>query len=464
MCIHDLNGTLFWVNRAVPDALGYPPETAVGQNLASFLPAKRRAEFGEYLERIRSKGVDSGLLRLMAADGGERIWSYRNVLIETAEGPRVLGHAQDITDRVRAERELKLNKERLESLFQEAPIAYLETDCQGRIRQVNRAACGLFGCDESELAGRSIWEFMEGLEGERGRHAFRAVQSGAAPRISEVLMVHGAGGEERAVDLHVNAILDRHGRIVGARCAMLDITERRRAEEQVRLANQELEARVAERTAELLRSNAELQQFAYVISHDLQTPLRQLRNLLKGSEENRIETSIRIAERMSTLTSRLLAYSIAAHAPLKPARPVDLRDLVEESLANLRAAIEESHAKIEVGELPVVIADPTALVQVFQNLIGNALKYARNGALVIRITAGEDCENWTLFIEDNGTGIPAHLREEVFQAFRRLHGPEYPGAGVGLAICKKVTERNGGRIWVESGREGGAKFCFTLPK
>ena len=122
MCAHDLTGTLLWVNRAVSDALGYPMEAAIGRNLISFLPARMQAQFPDYLERIRSNSVDSGLLRLVAANGTERIWSYRNVLVWTVDGPRVLGHAIDITDRVQAERELKLSKERLQGLFDDGRL------------------------------------------------------------------------------------------------------------------------------------------------------------------------------------------------------------------------------------------------------------------------------------------------------------------------------------------------------
>jgi PAS domain S-box-containing protein len=464
MCAHDLTGTLLWVNRAVPDALGYPIDAAVGRNLESFLPSRFRPQFTAYLDRIKSNSVDSGLLRLVAADGTERIWSYRNVLIETVEGPRVLGHALDITDRVRAERELKLSKERLQGLFDDAPIAYLEIDCEDRIRRVNRAGCELLGCTEFGLIGRTIWEFTDRPQGERARWSINMRLTKDAPQMGEVLRIHSAEGREHSVELRVNAIFDRHGDREGARCAMLDITERLQAEEQVRLLNVELEARVAERTAALLRSNAELQQFAYVVSHDLQSPLRQLRSVLMGSGQDPIETGLAITERMSGLVSSLLEHSIVAQSPLRPATSVDLRHVVQESIANLQSAIADSRATIEVGDLPVVVADPTALVQVFQNLIENALKYARSEALVVRISAVEQCEHWVFSVEDNGPGVNPSFREVIFRPFHRLHGRESPGAGVGLAICKKVVERNGGRIWIESEAGRGAIFRFTLPR
>jgi light-regulated signal transduction histidine kinase (bacteriophytochrome) len=237
-----------------------------------------------------------------------------------------------------------------------------------------------------------------------------------------------------------------------------------RAEEHVRLLNLELEARVAERTAELLRSNAELQQFAYIVSHDLQSPLRQLKSVLTSSVEDRIENGVAIAERMSKLVSRLLDYSILTQSPLRPAKAVDVRSIVQESVANLHAIVTESGAIIELGDLPVVIADPTALVQVFQNLIGNALKYARSETLRIRVSAVEEADDWVFSVEDNGPGISPIHHEAIFRPFQRLHGSEHPGAGVGLAICKKAVERSGGRIWIESEPGRGANFRFSLPR
>jgi signal transduction histidine kinase len=143
---------------------------------------------------------------------------------------------------------------------------------------------------------------------------------------------------------------------------------------------------------------------------------------------------------------------------------VDIRSVVQESIANLHEVITESRATIVLGDLPVVVADPTVLVQVFQNLIGNALKYARSEALRIRVSAAGESDEWVFSVEDNGAGIAAIHHEAIFRPFHRLHESEHPGAGVGLAICKKVVERIGGRIWVESELGRGARFRFSLPK
>lgn len=464
MCVHDLDGILLWVNRAVADALGYPVEAGVGRNLAVFLPPELRAQFPAYLDRMRRNTSDTGVLRLRAADGSERIWSYRNVLVNSEDGPRVLGHALDITQRVRAERTLKENKERFRALFQDAPVAYLEIEEGGAIRRVNRAACELLGCASSELVGRSVWELMEPADRARAAATFRHLLGLATANVSDVFFVETAGGNRLSIEVHLSAVLDREGAFAWASCAMLDLTERLRAEAQVRQMNAELEARVAERTAELQRSNEELEQFAYIISHDLQAPLRHLRSLLTGAPQNRLNETIATISRMENLISRLLEYSVAANAPLRPARSVSVSQVVQEGLANLETAVRQCNAKIEVGDMPTLVVDPTTLVQVFQNIISNALKYRGTDAPVIRISAEEDGDKWVFSVQDNGPGIPPKFRDHVFHAFRRLHGPEHPGAGVGLAICKKVIERNGGKIWVDSEEGRGCAFRFTLPK
>jgi PAS domain S-box-containing protein len=464
MCVHDLDGVLLWVNRAVGDALGYPIEAGIGQNLATFLPSELKVQFPAYLDRMRRNATDSGVLRLRAADGSEHIWSYRNVLVDTHHGARVLGHALDITHRLRAERALKESKERFRALFQEAPVAYLEIERGGAIRRVNDAACTLLGCAGSDLVGRSLWDFIEESDRARAAAAFQQMLSLNSTSVQDLFVAPTTDGRRLSIEVHLNAIFDREGAFAGARCAMLDLSERLWAEEQVRRMNTELEARVAERTAELQRSNEELEQFAYVISHDLKAPLRHLRGLLAGSAQNRLEDMLATVGRMETLISRLLEYSIAANAPPRPARSVSVGDVIRESIANLETAVRQSRAKIDIGEMPTLVVDPTTLVQVFQNIIANALKYSAPAVPVVGISAQEDGDNWMFSVQDNGPGIAPEFREQVFQAFRRLHGPEHPGAGVGLAICKKVIERNGGRIWVDSQEGRGCTFRFTLPK
>jgi signal transduction histidine kinase len=275
------------------------------------------------------------------------------------------------------------------------------------------------------------------------------------------------------------------------------VAERERAEANLRTLNQHLEQRVAARTLELKRSNEELEQFAYVASHDLQEPLRMVTNYLQLLE-NRYKTqldpkaqdfigiAVDGAVRMHQLIGDLLTYSRVGTAA-KPLVPTNANDVLKNSLLNLKVALDESAARVTIDPLPTVMGDPVQLTQLFQNLIGNALKFRSEKVPEIHIFAkpdGASCPvpppggtssvepktastesstEWQFSIQDNGIGIPAKDFDRIFLIFQRLHTREkYPGTGIGLALCKKIVERHGGRIWVESEPGQGTTFHFTL--
>jgi light-regulated signal transduction histidine kinase (bacteriophytochrome) len=245
---------------------------------------------------------------------------------------------------------------------------------------------------------------------------------------------------------------------------MLDITGRKEKEEEL-----------ARRTAELARSNAELEQFAYVASHDLQEPLRMVSSYtqllarrysgkLDSDADEFIAFAVDGAARMSRLINDLLNYSRVGSRKCEFC-PASADAALDTALANVRAAIEESGAVIRRSPLPTVDADPAQLIQIFQNLLGNAIKF-RNGA---RPEIGVACEEapaeWRFSVSDNGIGIDPKHAGRIFQVFQRLHNKkEYPGTGIGLAICKKIAERHGGVIWVASEPGFGATFHFTIRK
>jgi light-regulated signal transduction histidine kinase (bacteriophytochrome) len=225
--------------------------------------------------------------------------------------------------------------------------------------------------------------------------------------------------------------------------------------------------------AALVRSNTELEQLAYVASHDMQEPLRMVASYLQliaqrykgrldADADEFIGYAVDGAKRMQALINDLLAYSRVG-TKARPFEPTDCAKVVETALANLRIAIADSHAEVTHGPLPEVMGDPTQLLQVFQNLIGNALKFHGEAPPRVRIEA-EPLEGlWRFTVRDQGIGIAPEYHQRIFVLFQRLHGrSEYPGTGIGLAICKKIVERHGGTIGVESQPGAGSTFWFTL--
>jgi light-regulated signal transduction histidine kinase (bacteriophytochrome) len=262
------------------------------------------------------------------------------------------------------------------------------------------------------------------------------------------------------------------------------ITERKQAEEQIKKLNENLMAQVEQvevanrelnrALTELTRSNQELQEFAYVASHDLQEPLRMVTSYLQLLErryqgqldadaDEFIHFAVDGAQRMYELIRGLLAYSrVGTHGG--PFVPVDCEEIVGQVLDNLQIVIGENQATVTYDPLPTVRADPTQMAQLFQNLIGNALKFRGQRPPEIHVGAEWQGDEWLFRVCDNGIGIEIQYAERIFVIFQRLHTrEEYPGTGIGLALCKRIVERHGGRIWVESEPGQGSCFFFTLP-
>ena len=247
-----------------------------------------------------------------------------------------------------------------------------------------------------------------------------------------------------------------------------------RAQSELKALNEELEQRVLERTSELRRSNEDLQQFAYVASHDLQEPLRMITSyvtLLRQREGSKLDENSRQfiafaldgATRMQQFIQDLLAYSRVGKQG-GAFEPVDANEARAAALANLQSAIERAGAEITHDTLPTVKGDLTLLTQLFQNLVGNALKFRGEAPLRIHIGCQRKGAAWEFAVRDNGIGIAPQDFERIFVVFQRLHAPEkFPGTGIGLSVCKKIVERHGGRIWVESKPGKGATFFFTSP-
>jgi PAS domain S-box-containing protein len=270
-------------------------------------------------------------------------------------------------------------------------------------------------------------------------------------------------GTPYAEEMTITPVLDEGGTIRNFIAMKQDVTQRKRAEEKLKLT-----------VAELERSNKELEQFAYVASHDLQEPLRivsgytqllarRYQGQLDAAANKFIAYAVDGANRMQTLINDLLVYSRVG-AQAKAFEPVDCAAGLDRALTNLSVAIEESGAVVTHDPLPAVMADNLQMVQLFQNLIGNAIKFHVQKPPRMHVAAEQKGNEWVFSVRDNGIGIDPQYAERIFVIFQRLHTrEEYPGTGIGLAICKKIVERRGGRIWVKSKPGTGSTFYFTVP-
>jgi len=280
-----------------------------------------------------------------------------------------------------------------------------------------------------------------------------------------VVLVSGALGDLKAVECIKQGAADY---VLKDQLARLPQSVRRAIEEK------ELRDENRRTHAELTRSNRDLEQFAYVASHDLQEPLRMVATYtqllaeryegkLDENADKYIHYAVDGALRMKTLVKDLLAFSRVGRKQEAP-QDTDCNIVVRSVVANLQSVIQESGASISYSDLPVLLADHTELVQLFQNFIGNAIKFRRSERPEIRITAEKKKKDWLFSVADNGIGIASQHADDVFVIFKRLHTrEEYPGSGIGLAICKKIVEQNQGRIWVESQPGQGSTFRFTWP-
>lgn len=337
----------------------------------------------------------------------------------------------------------------------------LITDTQGRILHANHKVAAIAGYQPQELMGKSVQLLLSAQEqGDFAEHWTDAKASGIWQGEAQF---QGCDGHRFPAWVNISGVKDEAGATTHFVVEFSDITEYRNAQEALQ-----------ERTDELARSNKELEQFAYVASHDLQEPLRMVASFtqllsrrykgkLDADADEFIGFAVDGATRMQRLINDLLAYSrVGTHG--KSLEPIDANVSLQRALANLRLVIEESGAEIVCDTLPTVTGDASQLTQLLQNLIGNAIKFRGDAAPRVQLTVTPEEKAWRFEVRDNGIGLAPEFAERIFVIFQRLHTKEqYPGTGIGLAICKKIVERHGGRIWVESEPGQGAAFCFTLP-
>ncbi len=334
-------------------------------------------------------------------------------------------------------------------------------DKKGVVVSWNKGAEHIKGYTEKEIIGKHISIFYTPEEIKRKEPQYNLKKAKELGRYKCEAWRVGKNGIKFWADVTFTAIYDDEGKIHGFSKITRDITDRKMAE-----------LKLQEKGEELIRSNAELEQFAYVASHDLQEPLRMITSYVQLLEKRYkdkldedanefINYAVDGSNRMRILINSLLEYSRVNR--IKPFEHINTSELLKDVLQNLRDQINQNAAVIQVNELPNIYGDPVLINQLFQNLISNAIKFKSTQAPEIIISCEKGNNEYFFKVKDNGIGIKKEYANKIFVIFQRLHSKDkYPGTGIGLAICKKIVERHSGMIWVESEINEGSTFCFTI--
>jgi PAS domain S-box-containing protein len=474
MIISSEDGRISLVNSQVEVLFGFKRDELIGKSILALVP------------RWTGQSIS-------APGAARELWGRRKNGIEfpieislsplqAEEGLLLISAIRDITERKKADHALRESEARFRLLVESVTdYAIFMLDAQGHVVSWNAGAQRLKGYRAEEIIGKHLSRFYIAENGQPITAEQMLKTAAAEGRAENEGWRVRKDGSRFWANVVLTAMKDEHGRLQGFVKVTRDSTERKRADEEIRELNARLEQRVAERTEELLKSNEalrqsneDLNQFAFAASHDLQEPLRMVAlfsQMLHSTYAGRLDAEadqyisyvVNGATRMELLLKDLLAYSQAGTASEEPAEPVDCGAVMEQVLLHLKVSIEQNGASVTWSDLPTVPAHEVRLIQLFQNLVGNAIKYRGLDPPKIHVSARRRDSGWIFFVQDNGIGIDPEYAQQIFGVFKRLHGHDYPGTGIGLAICQRIVERYGGRIWVESTPGEGSLFCFTLP-
>ena len=470
MVVVNVAGEIVLLNVRAQKEFGYSRDELVGQKVKNIIPEG-------FAERIIADGTRSAAEALAQQigtgieligrrkDGSEFPIEMMLSPLESTDGILVTAAIRDISVRKAAETHLAQMESRYRGLLEAAPDAMVVVNVAGEIVLLNVRAEKEFGYRRDELIGQKVKNIIpEGFAERLIADGTRSAAEALAQQIGTGIELIGRrkDGSEFPIEIMLSPLESPEGILVTA--AIRDIRARKESERLVRTVR------------ELKRSNDELQQFAYVASHDLQEPLRMVSSytqLLAKRYEGRLDSdahefiafAVDGCNHMQGLIKDLLAYSRAGTNGQKLSE-VSSENALQKALTNLRVTIQQTGSIVTHDSLPAVTTNASQLTQVFQNLVGNAIKYHGAEAPRVHVSATRNGGNeWTFSVRDNGLGIEPQYFERIFVLFQRLHGrDEFEGTGIGLAICKKVLEQLGGRIWVESQLEKGSTFYFALPE
>jgi PAS domain S-box-containing protein len=472
VAVTDVQGTITYVNEKFCAISQYSRDELIGQNHRIVSSGYHPKEFFQQMYQTIGGGqVWHGEMRNRAKDGSIYWVDATIVPLLGGDGkPRqYIAIRADITERKRAEEALHESEQRYRLLFREMVVGFALLEviydengrpCDHRYLEVNPAFEMHSGLPRDGVVGKTIREVIPGIEPFWIETYGKVATTGESVHFENYVQALRKWFE-------VTAFRNHQGQLA---VTFADVSERKETEAQLAAQAKELTGKAKE----LARSNADLEQFAYVASHDLQEPLRMVaaytqllaeryRGKLDENADKYIGYASEGALRMQSLIQDLLAFSRVGRNG-DACGHVDCEAVMEEVLLTLGPAIQESGAVVTHGALPVVWTDRSQIVQVLQNLVGNAIKFHGNEPPVISVQAEKTGGQWLFSVSDNGIGIPPESVQSIFTVFQRLHTrAEYPGNGIGLAICKKIIEHCGGKIWVESQVGRGSIFKFTIP-
>jgi PAS domain S-box-containing protein len=458
----NLDGTITSWNKSAERLFGYTAEEIVGKSITTIIPSERLEEEPKIIARLKEgKRVDHFETQRLRKDGTLIELSLTISPVKDGSG-RVIGAskiARDISAIRKAERSSVL----LNAIVDSSDDAIVSKNLDGTITSWNKSAERLFGYSAEEIVGKSITTIIppERLE-EEPKIIARLKQGQRVDHIETQRL--RKDGTLIDLSLTISPVKDSSGKVIGASKIARDISERKRAE----IHQRRIET-------ELRRANRDLEQFAFSASHDLQEPLRSVKiyselltidygGSLTGEAQEYLLHLRNGASRMEMLVRDLLSYTQVAQYD-KPSGLASSADACSAAIANLSAVIDETEANVTAEPLPAVPVHPAHLQQLFQNLIGNAIKYrSPHRSPIVHVSADRRDGQWLFSVTDNGIGIEHEFKENIFGLFKRLHtSDEYSGTGLGLAICQRIVDRYDGRIWVESEPGRGSTFRFTLP-
>ncbi|MEG4588686.1 PAS domain S-box protein [Microcoleus sp. MOSTC5] len=455
------------INPAAEKFSGMPFNEIVGKNLlAEISQVRKNGLFDLYVSVVETgESVDKEFY--YEYEGDTSAWLHI-VAVKLNDGLAVT--FRNITERKRAEIALRDSEERFRAIFEQAAVGIAKTALSGQFMRVNPGFCQIVRYAESELLQQNWQAITHPDDIEADREYVRSLLAGKIKTFSLEKRLICKDEAVRWANVTVSAMRDVKGTPQYLICAIEDISQRKLVQELLQ-ASLDIQTRYAQ---ELTRSNAELEQFAYVASHDLQAPLSTIAGyaqLLENRCHNQLDAQgnkflrniVNSCGRMQALIDDLLQYSRVGRSE-KPFDVIDCNLVFEDACANLQLAIRQNQASVTKGDLPRVRGDSFQLLQLFQNLIGNAIKYRSSEAPMVRVSASRQGDSWVFSVQDNGIGIAEQYHPRIFQIFQRLHTQkQYSGTGIGLAICQRIVDRHGGRLWVESELNRGSTFYFSIP-